>query len=236
MYPYITRTTHQLTNHTNNTPNTKQHQPTKNTPKQAYHLYDFWTTAGCKAFLEKDNTHAGGQSRQLLFIYASIYYPEAEARFCRDTRVALVGQFLQFVVMHLAIPACLLVVAANWAVEKPSLRLFGGHSKASSLLFPNPPQLHFLGLDDSTTAHARPSAPPAAPTTTTGTGGGLQEPLLSPANNTTTSSSGVRRVNHHRRGSSQMSVRSAGSQQSGVGPGRNRTSSVHNHLLGPVLD
>lgn len=157
-----------------------------------------------------------------------------EDRFCRDTRVALAGQFLQFAIMHLAVPACLLVVAANWAVEKPAMRLFGGQSKASSLLFPNPPQLHFL--DDSVTAahHTRPSAPPAAPGAPGIGTGGLQEPLLSPSAN----SSARNRV-HHRRGSSQVSVRSAGSQPSlGVGGGvrHQRTSSVHNHLLGPVLD
>ncbi len=193
---------------------------------QAYHLYDFWTTAGCKHFLEKDSTHAGGQNRQLLFIFASLHYPHVEDAFCRDTRIALVGQFLQFAVMHLAIPACLLVVAANWAVEKPSMRLFGHKSKASSLLFPHPPHLH---LDDSTTGPgtgAGPSAPPAATS--------LHEPLLSPGGTTAVHRRVVTHPHHHRRGSSQASLRSVASQQSAAG--RHRTSSAHNHLLGPVLD
>ncbi|EKU21203.1 hypothetical protein NGA_0147800, partial [Nannochloropsis gaditana CCMP526] len=104
---------------------------------QAYHLYGFWTDAGCTHFLETDTTHAGGANRQLLFLVAKNKYPETERGFCRDTRVALVGQCAQFIIMHLAIGACLLVVVANWRMERPSMQLFG--SQASSFLFPDPP-------------------------------------------------------------------------------------------------
>ena len=49
------------------------------------------------------------------------------------------GQCAQFVIMHLAIGACLVVVLANWRIERPSMQLHLFGSKASSFLFPNVP-------------------------------------------------------------------------------------------------
>ncbi|KAM3574802.1 hypothetical protein VYU27_003227 [Nannochloropsis oceanica] len=199
---------------------------------QAYHLYGFWTYEGCKHFLETDTSHAGGANRQLLFLVAGNKYPETEKAFCRDTRVALLGQFAQFVIMHLAIGACLLVVLANWRIEKPSMQLHLFGSKASSFLFPDAPP----GQEDGEGGRGRGSSQHR------GEGGGrrrvssvasnnctvLQEPLLSPSG--AGGGTGLRPPLHHRR-------QSSGSVTShrGGGHGRGR-SSMNDHLLGPVLD
>ena len=205
---------------------------------QAYHLYGFWTYEGCKHFLETDTSHAGGANRQLLFLVAGNKYPETEKAFCRDTRVALLGQFAQFVMMHLAIGACLLVVLANWRIEKPSMQLHLFGSKASSFLFPDAPpgQENGEGGREGGSSQHR------------GEGGGgrrrvssaasnscsvLQEPLLSPSGAGGAGGgggTGLRPPLHHRR-------QSSGSVAShrGGGHGRGR-SSVNDHLLGPVLD
>ena len=199
---------------------------------EAYHLYGFWKDESCTHFLETDNTHAGGGNRQLLFIYASINYPELERGFCRDTRIALMGQFCQFVCMHLAVLACLCVVMANWRMEAPTrqLQLFG--SKASSFLFPNvPPGQEGLEIEGGLDGLRRRTFTRTPPPPTAGTQpGSLQEPLLtSGAGGAGASRGGGGGHQHHRRGSSgAASILSHRSRKSSV--------SNQNHLLGPLLD
>ncbi len=192
---------------------------------QAYHLYGFWSDSGCIHFLKTDTTHAGGKSRQQLFAFASALYPETVDGFCRDTRVALVGQFAQFVLMHLAVVGCLVVVMANWRMEPPSMQLHLFGSKASSFLFPNvPPGQEGLADGGGGEENRR------ASTTT-----GLQEPLLvssGPGEGLRpqgAGGAGGAGLHHRRQSSGAGSVLSQRSQHA-------RRSSLNDHLLGPVLD
>jgi hypothetical protein len=76
---------------------------------------------------QTDNTQYGAAQRQELFKWAADN-PEAykrELAICRDARFTLIGQFIQFLSMHLMIVACLCVVAMNWRAGRPSLLLFG---------------------------------------------------------------------------------------------------------------
>jgi len=221
------------------TPSLPPSLPTSNF--QAYHLYGFWTDEGCKHFLETDTSHAGGANRQLLFLVAGSKYPDTERGFCRDTRVALVGQFVQFVIMHLAIGACLVVVLANWRIERPSMQLHLFGSKASSFLFPNVPPGQEQeeggegggegGRERESIQHRGEGGRRRVSSVASATGG-MQEPLLLSSGAGGGGGMGLRPPLHHRRQSS-GSVTSQGGRGGGHGRGR---SSVNDHLLGPVLD
>ena len=147
--------------------------------------------------------------------------------------MALMGQCAQFVIMHLAIGACLVVVLANWRIERPSMQLHLFGSKASSFFFPNVPpgQEEGEGEGGRERGSSQHRGEGGRRRVSSGaSAGGLQEPLLLASG----AGGGLRPPLHHRRQSS-GSVTSQGQGQRGGEHGRGR-SSVNDHLLGPVLD
>lgn len=188
------------------------------TQQQAFHLYGFWNDAGCKSFLETDTTHSGGNNRRLLFWIASMNYPEIELQFCRDTRLALVGQVIQFLLMHLTCAACLYVVLRNWAMERPSM------------------QIHLFGSGGGESGGKLPSRLSSSSSSS------LQEPFILPTGDHSHElPANMRRSidGHAIMDSSQGGGAGAGRNSFGSIRSRARTSttnSLNDHLLGPVLD